>query len=44
MLAFRPGTLLKKRLQQRCFPFNIAKFLKIAFFLWNTVVAAFVLL
>ena len=28
--AFRPATLLKKRLQHRCFPVNIAKFLRTA--------------
>ena len=33
--AWRPATLLKKRLQDRCFPVNIAKFLS-APFLWNT--------
>ena len=26
--ALRPATLLKKRLQHRCFPVNIAKFLR----------------
>ena len=29
LLAFRPATLLKKRLKQRCFPVNIAKFLRL---------------
>ena len=29
----RPATLLKKRLQHRCFPVNIAKFLRTAFFI-----------
>ena len=33
--AWRPAFLLKKRFQHRCFPVNIAKFLRTAF-LWNT--------
>ena len=32
---WRPAFLLKKRFQHRCFPVNIAKFLRTAF-LWNT--------
>ena len=31
-LGFRPATLLKKRLWYRCFPVNVAKFLRTAFF------------
>ena len=31
-VGFQAWNFIKKRLQQRCFPFNIAKFLKIAFF------------
>ena len=31
--AWRPATLLKKRLQYRCFPVNIPKFLRTAFFI-----------
>ena len=31
LLAFRPATLLKKRLQHRCFPVDIVKFLRTAF-------------
>ena len=33
---WRPAFLFKKRFQRRCFPVNIAKFLRTAF-LWNTV-------
>ena len=33
--AWRPAFLLKKRFQHRCFPVNIAKFLRTVF-LWNT--------
>ena len=33
--AWRPEFVLKKRFQHRCFPVNIAKFLRTAF-LWNT--------
>ena len=35
VLALRPATLLKKRLQQRCFPVNFVKFLRTPF-LQNT--------
>ena len=31
-LRLRPATLLKKRLQHRCFPMNFAKFLRTPFF------------
>ena len=31
--GLRPATLLNERLQYRCFPVNIVKFLKIAFFI-----------
>ena len=33
--GIKPATLLKKRLWHRCFPVNLAKFLRISF-LWNT--------
>ena len=33
--GLRPASLLKKRPWHKCFPANIAKFLK-ALFLWNT--------
>ena len=36
---WRPATLLKKRLQHRCFPVNIAKFLRTAFFYRTPLVA-----
>ena len=29
--GFRPATLLKNRLRQRCFPVNVAKFLRTRF-------------
>ena len=32
LLASRPATLLKKRLQHRCFPVNIENFLRTPFF------------
>ena len=37
----RSATLLEKRLQHRCFPVNIAKFLRTYFFNRTTPVAAF---
>ena len=33
--ALRPETLLKKRLQHRCFPVNISIFFKNSFFYWT---------
>ena len=33
LISFRPGTLLKERLQHRCFPVNFAKFSRTPFFL-----------